>query len=213
MRKLTDDLIGKKFGRLTVLHYVEYVRGISPSSIWQCRCECGNFVKVRRSNLTFGHAKSCGCWSKEANFIHGMAKSPEYMSWTHMIQRCTNKKNNAYHNYGGRGITVCSRWRNSFKNFLADMGPRTSGHSLDRIDNNKGYSPKNCRWATRAQQKRNTRSNIYLTAFGRTQCVTDWSRECGIPVETLRARITAKYPIEKIFLKVYRIPWKPESCC
>lgn len=97
-----------------------------------------------------------------------------------MVYRCHNPKDHNFYKYGARGIVVCERWRSSFENFLSDMGEKPEGTTLDRIDNNGPYSPENCRWATAAEQGRNQRTNVMLTAFGKTQCVTDWAKEAGV---------------------------------
>ena len=127
-------------------------------------------------------------------FVHGQSagsKSPEYRSWTNMRNRCQNPLNANFPRYGGRGITVCQRW-DSFEVFLQDMGPKPSlKHSIDRMDNNKSYEPANCRWATRAQQMRNTRRNCNLTWNGITLCLPEWAERLGLPKETLVSRIKA----------------------
>jgi hypothetical protein len=113
--------------------------------------------------------------------------------WKSMIYRCTNPKAKQYADYGGRGITVCERWsgENGFQNFMADMGPRPSPkHETDRRNNDLGYCPENCKWATRKEQARNKRSNRLITYDGRTQCITDWAAECGIPDAVFRGRVT-----------------------
>ncbi len=115
-------------------------------------------------------------------------KSREYRSWQMMKHRCHNPRYTQFRDYGGRGIAVCPRWRDSFEDFLADMGPRPVGTSIDRIDKNGNYEPSNCRWATEQEQKRNTRRNVLMTFNGKTQCLTDWAAESGIPYKTLEAR-------------------------
>jgi hypothetical protein len=161
-KKVMIDLSGKKIGKLTVIKRIDTTKYNVP--IWLCVCECG--TEVTRSRGTLRNAelsgnKSCMCKNcKGAEFsgTHLMSKSSEHTSWSGIIQRCTNIKNPKYHNYGGRGITVCERWRDSFENFYADMGPKPSPkHSIDRIDVNGNYEPSNCRWATQLIQSRNTR--------------------------------------------------------
>jgi hypothetical protein len=132
---------------------------------------------------------------------HGEAwrtsRTCEYSIWQAMVQRCTNPNNKGYLKYGGRGIGVCDRWR-EYENFLADMGRRPSdSHSLDRINNDKGYEPSNCRWATLIEQANNTRTNKHLTFRGRTQTVADWAREIGIKQNTLVGRIRKGWSVEK----------------
>lgn len=152
------DVTGRRFGRLQV----ERLEGLNSSRayVWSCLCDCGNRVIVAGSKLRFGHTTSCGCSVLERvsnlNRTHGLSKSPTYKSWASMWVRCTNPRNKDWHNYGGRGITVCKRWR-KFENFLADQGLKPEGLTLERVNNEKGYTPKNCKWATRAEQARNQR--------------------------------------------------------
>lgn len=123
--------------------------------------------------------------------------SPEYFAWGNMIQRCTNAKHPSYHNYGGRGITVCQRWRESFENFLTDMGARpSSSHSLERQNNELGYSPTNCVWATPKEQSDNRRCNVTFEHEGRVQTLTDLARSAGIPVATLHLRLKEGVSLE-----------------
>lgn len=157
------NLTGRKFGRLTV-GIDTGRRDDSGRVIWNCMCDCGNTRDAVSRDLTSGRTTSCGCKkserAKSAATKHGSAshlkRSPEYRSWQSMLTRCYNKKYHRFDRYGGRGITVCDRWRESFENFLADMGPRQTGTSIDRFPNPDGnYEPSNCRWATRVQQRNN----------------------------------------------------------
>ena len=132
-----------------------------------------------------------------ANTKHGMYKTAEYMTWQGIKRRCYTKGFKQYADYGGRGITVCDRWM-KFENFLGDMGKRPVGMSLDRIDNNKGYSKENCRWATEFEQKRNTRRNRWITFNGETKCLQDWADGIGIKANTLINRLNrSNWPLEK----------------
>lgn len=143
------NISGKKFGLLTAEKFV-CIR--NKHTYWICRCACGNTKEVRANDLKSGNSQSCGC----VKYKHGKTRTTEYHSWNLMKDRCFNTNCPAFNRYGGRGITVCERWRDSFENFLADMGPRPSPkHSVDRINNDEGYSPDNCRWATDTEQVRN----------------------------------------------------------
>ncbi len=157
-----NDLTGKKVNRLTVLSRagIDSQRCIT----WNCLCDCGKSVLVSGRHLKEGGTGSCGCIRNEAKSTHGQRKSgenrtKEYVAWTSMKQRCYNQNDIGYKNYGGRGITVCDRWLNSFENFFTDMGKAPSqNHSVDRKENNGNYEPSNCRWATAFEQNQNKRN-------------------------------------------------------
>jgi len=184
------DLTGSVFDRLTVVEPVENDKHGKPQ--WKCLCVCGKEVVATTTLLRCGKKKSCGCLRQEKSAQHckNMAThghwsngrpSPEYMTWSAMKARCSNPKHKQYKDYGGRGIAVCSEWLDSFERFLADMGTRPdSTSSLDRIDNNLGYSPTNCRWATSKQQNNNTRGNHLLTIQGETKSYQQWCDQFGI---------------------------------
>lgn len=125
------NLVGKKFGRLTARMVAENKNG---NCVWLCDCECGNTANVKAGQLNSGKTNSCGCLHKDTITKHGLSRTPTYVAWQDMRDRCRRPKNEWYARYGGRGITVCDRWLNSFENFLADMGTRPAGLSLDRIN-------------------------------------------------------------------------------
>ena len=147
---------GDKYGRLTA---VEFVKKDKNYQLWLFVCDCGNKKVLRISSVKNGNTESCGCINREMiskrNYKHGMAKTITYISWYSMKTRCLNKNRKYYYRYGGRGITICPEWLNSFTNFLADMGERPKGKTLDRKDNNGNYCKSNCRWATAKQQRLN----------------------------------------------------------
>ena len=185
------DLLGQRFARLLV---VDQAANINRRGAWSCRCDCGCIIVVTTSSLRTGNTRSCGCLATEnkkaMHVTHGHSAegllSPEYVAWSSMVARGTGKTNRV--NYADRGITVCERWL-TFELFLADMGPRPSGTSLDRRDNDRGYFPGNCRWATRSQQARNTRRNHLLVVDGRTASIAEWAEETGLEPGTIWARI------------------------
>ncbi len=192
---------GSVIGRLTVVREKKTTHEQPRRLI--CSCACGNkHVETSFQAFRKGQVKSCGCLKRElfatANFKHGRCGTPEYNSWMMARRRCDSPKATSFANYGGRGITMCDRWRNSFESFYADMGPRPSKYTLERIDNDKGYSPDNCRWATRSDQLRNTRRTRKITFNGVTQSVADWATDLGIDRRTLYNRLNVGWPIHDV---------------
>ena len=185
MVKLPDRR-GVRFGKLLVLDVA--FKDPSYGTSWKCLCDCGNETIVRNCHLVAKHTTSCGCRGKSSKTTHNKSYTPEYRVWRDMKNRCDLSTNSAYKNYGGRGITYVERW-SVFENFYNDMGPRPTGTTLDRIDNQKDYSPENCRWATMKQQQNNKRTNRFITLEGVTKTVTEWAETLGIPVSTFRYRL------------------------
>jgi hypothetical protein len=197
------NLVGQRFDRLQVISYDGVLRS-KPK--WICRCDCGTMLSVRGDMLKCGNTRSCGCKKIDSATLHGHTHSGNkppsktYNSWQAMIARCTNPKTAHYDRYGGAGITICARWLQSFVNFLADMGERPEGHTLDRFPNKIGnYEPGNCRWATPQQQQCNMRTNRLLTIGDRTMSISEWADHIGIPRTVIQDRLrlnwTAKQAI------------------
>lgn len=189
---------GEKFGRLIVLKeckpHILPCRQIQKKVL--CQCECGNTREIRYASLKNGHTKSCGCLGKENSYKHGMSKNNKfYTIWCNMEQRCNNKNNQRYKYYGSRGIIVCKEWL-KFENFKNDMYQSYLKHkknnkqtTIERINNNLGYSKENCKWATMKEQNNNTRNNHLLVYKGKTLNITQWSKKLNISRDILYYRI------------------------
>lgn len=194
------ELTNQKFGRLTVLKRNPVSYGTR--SRWDCICECGKTTTVIGSKLMNNHTRSCGCFHHErftqSCITHGMRQSDEYNIWCGIKSRCTNPNHDAYDRYGGRGITICDKWKNSFPEFYLDMGERPGPeYSIERKENDKGYEPGNCYWATKTEQANNRRSNVFHTYNGITKTISEWAREYRIPDHVLRKRLYAGWDFEK----------------
>ena len=178
------DLTGHVYGDWTVVSH-------AGGRQWTCRCRCGAVARVLAYSMRQGRSSSC---NNCKNLVHGLAQrsaplSPEYRTWIAMRARCSTKNVAQWQDYGGRGIKVCERW-NDPAAFVADMGLKpTPTSSIERIDNDGGYSPENCRWATRAEQMRNTRRNRFFEYNGIKLCVTDWAKRQNISVYTVYHRL------------------------
>lgn len=212
------DLTGQKFGRLTVLERAENAK--DRKTRWLCRCDCGNEIVVYGRYLRGGNTKSCGCYHREraktlgeANATHGLSHTRLYVIWSGMVRRCHNPKAQRYSDYGGRGISVCDEWRDDFLAFRewALSNGYQEDLSIDRMDNNKGYSPDNCRWATDAEQANNMTSNTMITFNGKTQNLKQWSHELGMSYTALVFRFKRGWPIEKAFSTPVRKMNKKEA--
>jgi hypothetical protein len=202
MGRKAKDMTGAKCGRWTVLRRDDSaVSGASKHARWICQCECGAVRSV------FGHTLridggSCGCLSREIHAAiktkHGGYYTPEYGIWSGMLDRALGRSGAAKKWYTDRGIGVCERWR-QFENFIADMGSRPSArHSLDRIDNDRGYEPGNCRWATPEEQQGNRRTCVRLTLNGETTHLAEWSRRLGVPDYMISARLKKGVAFDRI---------------
>jgi len=189
-----NDLTGEKFGYWTVLGFSHVAH--KTCYYWQCQCRCGRIINVQATHLK-GKAGSKQCRSC-AKTKHGKSKSSAYRSRGCMIQRCHNPNYSEYYLYGGRGIKVCSQWRNSASVFLEDMGEKPKDYSIERRDVNGNYEPSNCYWASPTQQGRNKRNNLIFEYEGKRKNLSAWAEEFGLRPETLRRRIVVSmWPLEK----------------
>jgi hypothetical protein len=191
------DLTGQTFGRLTVIEYAGSDK--KGNAHWRCVCTgpgCNmREVTVYGTSLRSGASRSCGCLKVK----HGLTHHPLYPVWNAMIRRCTNPNDAGYPAYGGRGVMVCPEWLESPEAFIRDMGLRPSpGHSIDRIDVDGPYAPWNCRWATREEQDRNLRRNVWIEYRGVRLIAADWARELGISHGTLAKRLQLKWAPEQV---------------
>lgn len=197
--KRVKDLTGRVFGLLTVLRYAG--EGPHKAALWVCKCDCGNEHVTLGTTLTRGHIRSCGCYRRHnmrrVATSHGMASSSEYGIWLGVKKRTGDKNNPAFARYGGRGITMCDRWRDSFEIFYKDMGARpTNRHTLERKDNSMGYAPENCEWATYKTQARNRRSNKRIEFRGETLVAVQWAERYGMSDQVLCRRLKKGMSIE-----------------
>lgn len=203
-----QDLTGMTFGFLRVLAPGKKTYG--GATRWRCVCVCGQETNTPPGDLKRRPNISCGCQHRrlasEVNRTHGLSRSPEYNTWANMKARCHNPQHPRYADYGGRGITVCKRWRNSFEAFLADVGRKPAAkHSLERKNNDAGYNPRNCRWASHAEQANNSRSSRLVTHDGRTLTIAQWSAETHIDDSVIWGRLARGWsPAEALTTPVSR---------
>lgn len=196
------DLTDKRFGKLVVVSRDKsHPKG--KGTFWCVRCDCGVEKVLPASNISRGHAKSCGCGIAESNrhrATHGLYRSRLYKIWSSAKRRCTNPNAEHYHRYGGRGITMHSAWVEDFAVFLRDVGdPPEPQLTLDRIDNNKGYEPGNMRWVGRKEQANNRSTNILLTWKGETMTMSQWAERLGCSYALLRGRWKAGRSDDDLF--------------
>ena len=198
---MIKDITGVKFGRLTAM----YVSGKSKSRecIWHCLCDCGNEVDVRGSSLRDGKTKSCGCLVHDMHpknsLKHGMSRERIYHIWKSMKQRCYYRKNIGYKNYGARGIRVCDEWKNDFMAFYewSINNGYNDKLTIERIDVNGNYCPKNCKWITHLEQQSNKTNNKYIKYKGCIYTLSQLSRKFNINSETLRKRLKSGWNLEE----------------
>lgn len=172
------NLIGEKFGKLTVVERRKNSK--SGKAMWLCECECGNKVIIPTYRLTMGETRSCGCLKKESkNFTHKMSKTRIYYIWLDMKKRCHDQKNKSFKHYGGKGITVCEEWEKDFMSFF--KWAMENGYSeeltIDRINGELGYSPENCRWANKITQNNNRKNSLFVEYMGETKTLSEWCRQ------------------------------------
>jgi hypothetical protein len=190
-------LEGQIIGRLTI---GAPVRTSGKAIKYECVCSCGSTLQVLGQSLRTGNTQSCGCLRDEkiaaVKYRHGLSKTPVHNTWLSMLQRCEDQKCRAYPDYGGRGISVCPEWH-VFENFLADMGLPPDGKTLDRENNELGYSKDNCRWVTRITQANNRRSNKLIEFQGRTQTQREWEKEKGMRAGQLYERLHRGWSVQR----------------
>ena len=174
------DATGVRYGRLVGVERVGVRQG---NAVWRLRCDCGREVTAVLNGVRTGNVRSCGCLRSEASAArvrtHGMTRSRTYRIWRHMLNRCRMQQHPKWHRYGGRGIAVCEAWQR-FEGFLADMGEAPAGLSIERVDNDRGYEPGNCRWATFDEQAANRSNTRRFEIDGRVQHLAAWARELGL---------------------------------
>lgn len=196
--KLPDIIAGHTYGRLTAIHKIALKKGSRIRPHWICKCACGNTKTIDQTHLKRQQTLSCGCLQKEraaqAQFKHGLALTRIHNAWRGMMRRCYDSSSSRYERYGGRGITVCEEWH-KFEQFVIDMYPAIPNTTLDRIDNEKGYSKDNCRWATRHEQANNTCRNKMVEFCGKIYTIAQLSRFLNCSVGKLRYRISKGLPL------------------
>ncbi len=191
--KINERLVGKRFGRLVVLEATD--RRMSGDIVWKCKCDCGNITYVATCNLTAKRSftASCGCMRKEKAIKHNLSKTKIYKKLLAIKGRCKNPKDKNYFRYGGRGITICEEWdnENGFENFYnwAISHGYEAGLTIDRIDNNKGYCPDNCRWVTQKVQMNNQSRNRYVKIGEETHSLIEWAEIKKISIGTIYDRL------------------------
>lgn len=204
-KRRRSNLVGKQFGKLTVIKRVECS---FKESYYLCKCECGNEKIIRGAHLTNGKILSCGCWQRQRaakiNWKHGMTNTRLHEIHSGMLKRCYNQNSKPYKNYGARGIKVCDEWKNDFKTFYdwAMINGYQDNLTIDRIDVNGNYCPENCRWVNKTTQARNTRNNHFITYNNETHCLSEWAEILNISYRKLSRRFNRdkhNWTIERAF--------------
>jgi hypothetical protein len=185
------DLTNMRFGKLLVMSSTFIGNKGEEGGLWLCKCDCGNEKIVKRVELRTGRVKSCGCAQYKSGFEHGLSRSVFASIRQGMMTRCYNPNSKDYHNYHDKNITVCDEWRDNPISFYkwGIASDYKAGLTLERIDNSKGYSPENCRWATHEEQANNKNTNRYITFNGEARQVKEWSKKLGIGESTIKNRL------------------------
>lgn len=210
--RIRVDLLGKRFGKLTVVKMAENSK--DNKTQWLCKCDCGNEKVIRTNNLTSGQTRSCGCLIKESRAVvseklkgnksprykHGMCYTRIHIIHRNMKGRCYNKNDHAYPMYGGRGIEVCKEWKDDFLNFYdwAMQSGYNDSLTIDRIDVNGNYEPNNCRWVGMKEQQNNRTNNVFLSYNDETHTLSEWAEKIGITKSAIYHRYERKKPIKEI---------------
>lgn len=193
MGKIRKALNGQRFGKLIVVKYI--YSDNHGETYWLCKCDCGNEIIVKRTNLRSGNTKSCGCLHSDVlakrNETHGLSKTRQFSIWQSMIQRCYNPNTKFYERYGGRGITIYDEWKNDFKAFYdwSLQNGYQDNLTIDRIDNNKGYEPTNCRWSTQKEQCENRSTTRLFEVNGQVYSANELSKISGISARLIKQRV------------------------
>lgn len=203
------SLAGERFGRLVA---IERIGDMGDKAKYRCKCDCGSCITVDGANLVTGATKSCGCLRKEVTanlkYRHGLTDHRLYRTWQNMRNRCNDPGNKEYQHYGGRGISVCDEWNESFDSFYewAMSNGYQDDLTIDRIDVNGNYCPENCRWATLHDQSRNRTNNRVIEYQGRKMILADWAKEMGINASVIRHRLDAGWTVEAALTKPIKGP-------
>lgn len=185
---MDNEFIGMKFGKLEVIKYL--YTNEKRKTIYLCKCECGNLKEIKRNSLVSGHTKSCGCIKKTGNLKHGQRNTKLYGTWLNIKDRCNNKNNSHFKYYGKKGIKMCDEWTNDFATFMkwALENGYVEGLSIERIDNNKGYNPNNCKWIAKEKQARNRSSTKFQIINEKKMSLIEISKKFNIKPSTIYAR-------------------------